>query len=398
MLTKEENELMTRVGPGTPGGELLRRYWQPICPVTDIDDEHPKKRVRLLGEDLVLFRDAKGQYGLVGEQCSHRGTSLYYGFVQEGGIRCPYHGWLYDATGKCVEQPFEPANSLMRHTIRHSAYPVEALAGLLWTYLGPSDKQPLLPHWDVLVRQDGQREWEVRPLECNWLQAEENTPDFVHTYYLHGHNMHVRGIPGGEYFYRPFVRYGFRPFEWGLLKLWTYGGENGESGWGHPLIFPNMQRALERGEAMHWRVPQDDTHTLIFVCTFLPNETHRPEPQPEQPVVRVYPPQRGPDGEYRLTSFPSQDHMAWETEGPIWDRSREHLGSSDLGIVMFRKILREQIDIVQGGGEPMGLVRDPEENELIKVIVREEGLPEDTDDTVWVEANMIPPPEVAHAR
>src|SRR5436305_1710611 len=106
MLTTEENELLSRIGPGTPCGDLLRRYWQPVCPVGDLIDEHPKKQVRLLGEDLVLFRDQRGGYGLVGEHCSHRGTSLYYGFVEDEGIRCPYHGWLYDATGRCIEQPF----------------------------------------------------------------------------------------------------------------------------------------------------------------------------------------------------------------------------------------------------------------------------------------------------
>src|SRR5579871_2023657 len=317
MLTKQENELLTRVGPSTPSGELLRRYWQPLCRASDLTVEHPQKRVRLLGEDLVLFRSPNGRHGLVGEQCSHRGASLYYGFVEEQGIRCPYHGWLYDDRGHCLEQPFEPAQSLMKATLRHPAYPVEQLAGLLWTYMGPPEKQPLLPRWDVLVREDGQREFEIRPLECNWLQAEENTPDFVHTYYLHGHNMKIRGLPGGEYFYRPFIRYGFRPFKRGLLKFWTYADNPPESGWGHPLIFPNMQRALERGDAMHWRVPQDDTHTLVFVCTFLPNKTGEPEPQPAEPVFRVFGPMRPPGGDYALTSFPSQDHMAWETEGPI---------------------------------------------------------------------------------
>ena len=390
MLTAEENELLTRIGPGTPAGDLLRRYWQPICPIADITDEHPKKQIRLLGEDLVLFRDQKGQYGLVGEHCSHRGTSLYYGFVEEQGIRCPYHGWLYDANGGCVEQPFEPAQSLMKLTLRHAAYPVEALSGLLWTYMGPPDKQPLLPRWDVLAREDGQRFWEQRQLDCNWLQAEENTPDFVHTYYLHGHNMHVRGIPGGEYFYRPFIRYGFRLFDWGLLKFWTYGGKDPESGWGHPLIFPNMQRALERGIAHHWRVPVDDTHTRIFVCTFMPNRTGESEPQPEVPEVERFGSMRQPDGEYELTSFPSQDHMAWETEGPIFDRTNEHLGNSDLGIMMFRQLLKQQIEHLQAGGEPIGLVRDPKDNVIVDVICRERGLPADTSDVTWVNPEMVP--------
>jgi len=396
MLTTEENELLTRVGPGTPCGELLRRYWQPVAAASELA-ERPMKRVRLLGEDLVLFRDAQGGYGLLGEHCSHRGTSLYYGFLEDGGLRCPYHGWLYDATGACIEQPFEPAQSLMRHTLRHPAYPVQKLAGMLFAYLGPPEKQPLLPRWDVLARTDGQREMEIRPLECNWLQAEENTPDFVHTYYLHGHNMTVRGIGGAEYFYRPFVRYGFRPFEWGLLKFWTYGGAEPESGWGHPLIFPNMQRALEgRGHAMHWRVPEDDTHTRIYVCSFVPNDTGQTEPQPEFPSIQIFGPMRQADGEYEMTTFPSQDHMAWETEGPIFDRTAEHLGASDLGIGMFREMLLQQIRTVQAGGEPIALIRDPEQNDIVPVIVREKGLPADAERSVmWVSPDMVPDPEAS---
>src|SRR5439155_11182986 len=158
MLTREENELLTRVGPGTPCGELLRRYWQPVCVASELSSDRPTKRLQILGEDLVMFRDANGGYGLVGEHCSHRGASLYYGFLEDGGIRCPYHGWLYDSGGHCLEQPFEPAQSIMKHTLRHPAYPVQELAGLLFAYMGPPENQPLLPRWDVLAWEDGTRQ------------------------------------------------------------------------------------------------------------------------------------------------------------------------------------------------------------------------------------------------
>ncbi len=124
MLTREENELLTRVGPGTPCGNLFRRYWQPVAAASELTEEKPKKRVKILGEELVLYRDGKGDYGLVAEHCSHRGTSLYYGFVEDGCIRCAYHGWLYDKEGICVEQAFEP-NPLFKESIHHTAYPVE---------------------------------------------------------------------------------------------------------------------------------------------------------------------------------------------------------------------------------------------------------------------------------
>jgi 5,5'-dehydrodivanillate O-demethylase len=391
MLTQEQNETLTRVGPGTPCGELLRRYWQPVCFAKELRADHPVKRVRLLGEDLVLFRSADGSYGLVAEQCSHRGASLYYGFLEDGGIRCPYHGWLYDNEGRCLEQPFEPAQSIMKHTLRHTAYPVEELAGLMFAYMGPPERRPLLPHWDALARQDGRRRWTVRPLACNWLQAEENTPDFTHTYYLHAHNLKIRGLSGGEYYYRPFVRYGFRPFEWGLVKFWEYGGDDPETAWGHPLMFPNMQRVEAGGISHHWRVPIDDTQSVIYQVTFSPNKDGRPEPQPAEPAVEFLRTARdGPDGDYELTSFPSQDHMAWETEGPIYDRTKEHLGHSDLGIAMFREMLQQQIEVVQAGGEPIGLVRDPEQNDVISVISREDGFPDDLDGVTWVHVQERP--------
>ena len=194
MLTPQENELMTRVGPGTPCGDLFRRYWHPVAVSSELTEERPMKRLRMLGEDLVLFRTADGAYGLVAEHCSHRGASLYYGFLEDGCIRCPYHGWLYDLEGHCVEQPFEPQQSMMKHTIKHPAYPVQKLGGLLWTYMGPPEKQPLLPRWDVLAR-GRSTPIDPRPvLHCNWLQAEENTADSRTRYSCTTTTMSIKGI------------------------------------------------------------------------------------------------------------------------------------------------------------------------------------------------------------
>jgi 5,5'-dehydrodivanillate O-demethylase len=129
MLTKEENELLTRVGPGTPCGELLRRYWQPVGYVRDFTPQQPIKRVKVMHEELVVFRTLEGEYGCLGEHCSHRGTSLAYGFVEKCGLRCPYHGWKYAPSGQCLEQPFEPAGSTYKERIKHPAYPVQVAAG-----------------------------------------------------------------------------------------------------------------------------------------------------------------------------------------------------------------------------------------------------------------------------
>lgn len=377
MLTKEENDMLTRVGPGTPCGNLLRRYWHPIAMASDLSDEQPKKRVMALGEELVLYHapNDRGRYGLLGEHCSHRAASLYYGFLEDGGLRCPYHGWLYDETGRCLEQPFEPAQSMMKHSIRHTAYPVQELAGLLFAYMGP-EPVPLLPRWDVLAWDDGERYLSRQDiLYCNWLQAEENTADVTHTYFLHGHMMRSKGRDDGDYYYRPIEQYGFQPFEWGLVKSWRYA-DNGsrfgpERGGGNPLIFPNMLRLTSgASHSIHWRVPMDDTRTQIFVATFVRGGGGRrwqnPAGDDAEPGYRM-PPQRRPDGEYTLETFPSQDTMAWETQGPLFDRTKEHLGASDRGIALFRGMLREQIERVQRGEEPMGVVRDPEQNRIIEL-------------------------------
>src|SRR3954447_23618710 len=193
MLTPQENEELTRVGPGTPAGELLRRYWHPICVAAELTEAQPTKRLRVLGEDLVVFRGEDGSYGLIAEQCAHRKASLFYGFVEGCNIRCAYHGWVYDQSGQCIETPFEPQESLMKRTVKLPAYKVERIAGLLFAYMGPAPA-PLPPRFDVIAPPDGPRRIQVMPvLDCNWLQAQENSLDPVHVYYLHGHTMFKKG-------------------------------------------------------------------------------------------------------------------------------------------------------------------------------------------------------------
>jgi 5,5'-dehydrodivanillate O-demethylase len=334
--------------------------------------ERPKKRVKILCEELVLYRDPNGGYGLVDEHCSHRGTSLYYGFVEERGIRCPYHGWLYDASGRCLEQPFEPEGATFCQRIKHRAYPVQKLAGLLFAYMGPAPA-PLLPRWDVLVREDGLRKLATgAPLNCNWVQAQENSIDPTHSYFLHGRMFKERGIPDSAGYTRPFLEYGFQPFEWGLLSSWHWGGDGDQMGeeraGGNPLIFPNaLGHAAHYSQWLLWRMPIDDTHTQIFSVEFRRFRDGRTVEQLEEPAVSYIPSWIDANGEYAMDSIIGQDTMAWETQGPVADRTEEHLGASDRGIVLFRQMLREQIEIIQRGGEPMGLVRDPEKNKMIEL-------------------------------
>jgi 5,5'-dehydrodivanillate O-demethylase len=374
MVSRSDNETMTQVGPGTPAGELLRRYWHPICPAAELSDDKPKKRLRILGEDLVLFKDGQGRYGLVAEQCAHRRVSLYYGFVEEDGIRCPYHGWKYNINGKCIEMPFEPKDTPLLKEACQRAYKVERLGGLFWAYMGPAPA-PLLPRWESLVSTEGVRRVTVLPvLNCNWLQIMENSVDTTHTYYLHGHMMHVMGTPDmAAYYYRPIEDYDFEVVKeetWtGVRKIRTYGGNTGEKELGHPVIFPSILLSPQRQyKMMHFRLPIDDTHTQVYRYEFLPGAKGDGSDL-ENPQVEYIKPFKNEDGEFHLRTFGSQDGMAWETQGLVTDRSQETLGTSDRGIALYRRMLREQIALVQAGKEPAGLLRDPKKNEMIVIEV-----------------------------
>ncbi|MEA2639308.1 MAG: 5,5-dehydrodivanillate O-demethylase oxygenase subunit [Chloroflexota bacterium] len=379
VLSKEANERLTRVGPGTPGGELLRRYWHALCPAAELTAERPTKRVRLLGEDLVLFRQPNGSYGLVAEQCGHRGCSLYYGFVEDAGLRCAYHGWVWDKSGKCIEQPFEPAESMMKHVVHQAAYPVERIAGLLFAYLGPAPT-PLLPRWDVFAREDGIHHIQVQPvIDCNWLQAEENSLDPTHVYYLHGHTLLKKGITKQNN-YRPITGYDFEPFAHGIRKKRIYGGDglNTYEEPGHPAVFPTILRHHSEGRNgfnphdgtmpidMHLRIPIDDTHTQVIWIGFTPSpDGSTTDPYTEEPSLEYVETLWDERGDFHMRTYPSHDSMAWVTQGPIWDRSKEHLGAGDRGIAMWRQLLEEQIAIVEAGGDPINVFRDPEQNQLI---------------------------------
>lgn len=369
MLSPEQNDYLTRIGPGTPAGELLRRYWHPIAPAQELTDERPKKRVRVLGEDLVLYRTDDGGYGLIAEQCAHRAASMYYGFIEGCDIRCAYHGWRYDQTGQCQEQPFEQDNRRFKERVKMAAYPVQRYRGLLFTYMGPQPA-PLLPKWDVLTRDDGPLRIRVDPvLNCNWLQPMENSVDTVHTFYLHGHTMRTKGLKGGEYYYRKIEKYDFELMDWGIIKRRFYVNEDtGELDpeKGHPLVFPNMLRVPEGPrQSLHWRVPIDDTHTMIFRAGVIPNKDGTRVDLDEDPEIEYMDGVLTPDGsEYAMDSFMSQDAMAWETQGAIFDRTKENLGAEDKGIAMYRRLLKEQIDLVQSGGSPMALVWDPDQQEV----------------------------------
>ena len=368
MLTREENQLLTEVNRGTPCGELLRRYWHPVAALAEFTEEKPILPVKILGEELVVYCNRKGEYGLVGEHCPHRLASLAFGRVEEDGIRCPYHGWKFNASGKCLEQPAEPPDSVFKEKIRHVAYPVEPLGGLLYAYLGPLPK-PLLPRWDVLVWQNGKR-WILKEsiIDCNWLQPMENSVDPSHLFWLHGDTAHL--APRVKKYAE---RHEFIRFEYGIKKRRTtlpFATGQGPEIDEHPLLFPTTLRHVapyENGKGLRHnlqiRVPIDDHHTQAFRVNFVPSET---ECSPENGAVefRFSQLKSGPR-RYNMRMVSAQDSMAWETQGELTDRTQEHLGAGDEGIIELRKLLREQIDRVQQGLDPIGVTRDPARNEII---------------------------------
>ena len=234
MLTQKMNERLTQVGPGTPMGTLLRRYWYPVAALSELK-ANPTKAVRLLGEDLVLYQDRSGTLGLIEASCAHRRVHMLYGIPEERGLRCPYHGWLYDESGQCLEMPAEAPESTFPSRVQIKAYPVEALGGLVFAYLGPAPV-PLLPQWDVFVRGNVLRDVGMAIVPCNWLQIMENSLDPVHTEHLHRYFTHYvmerlgKGKDDPKYWrfapeVRPHVKIGFDVFEHGIIKRRVLKGD-----------------------------------------------------------------------------------------------------------------------------------------------------------------------------
>lgn len=378
MLSEAENERLTRVGPGTPMGALLRRYWLPVAGLDEMKDRWTK-RVRILGEDLVLFKDRRGEFGLIAEACPHRRASLAYGIPTSEGIRCPYHGWAFDGTGQCVEQPNEPAESNFKDKIQTAAYPVQGLGGMLFAYLGPLPA-PLIPRYDGLVVEPAIRMWGETAIDCNWLHIMENSADPVHTEWLHGKLTEFRhekeNLRVGMS--RHHLRIGFDEFEHGLIKRRIAEGQTEDApDWqiGHPLVFPNIlgvsvgytvPGGIWDCYELQFRVPIDDEHTQHFWLNAYHGPAHWQIPAEMLDHVPSYHVRAKNDaGEFLLDLVHGQDVMAWESQGKIAQRGKEHLASHDRGVTLYRKMLLREIERMEAGHDPMAIVRDPKANEFI---------------------------------
>jgi 5,5'-dehydrodivanillate O-demethylase len=373
--THEQNERLTRIGPGTPMGNLLRHYWQVVGAVPELDAD-PVRRVRIFGEDLTLYRSEGGEYGLIGNRCPHRCMDMSYGIPHADGIRCAYHGWLFNADGKCLEMPFEDhahPEARFRDKVTIKAYPVEELGGLIFAYMGPLPAPPL-PRWDLLCRDDLDVVVEVHPLPCNWLQCMDNAADPVHFEWLHAHfgNYQLKklGLPPA-FNARPHVRIEFEPFKWGITKRRLLEGEAEDShDWvtGHPLLFPNglaVMSATGEGATVQFRVPIDDTKTVQFAYRTVPVAPGATRKPITVKYTQLFNDDGSliPDGDPLAHNVPPQDMLAWVAQGSISEREEEHLGSSDRGLIMYHKMLVEQMERVEHGERPnLGVVDDPAEN------------------------------------
>lgn len=412
MLTKEENQLITLTGPGTPGGALMRCYWHPIALTDDLPPGGAPVPVKILGEELVLFRDERDRPGLLGLLCSHRCADLSYGRIEDGGLRCLYHGWLYDINGRCLEQPAEPPESRYKDEIRHLAYPLIERAGLILAYLGRG-KPPLLPSYECLVAAPEHRHVQKTFMECNYLQALEGDIDPAHLSYLHRfwqrRPMARKGtVPGSDKSAALLHSEDRRPrleserTDFGVRNYAIRDAGDGTR-WVriNNFIMPNKigsvgnEGRIGEGYTIHWHVPVDDENHVRFDIFFnrtRPIERERYEQElATETIDHRY--RRNKRNRYlqdreqmTTTNFSGmgesnalQDAFASETPGPIHDRSREHLGTTDAHIIAARRQLLAGVAAVQAGREPIHVVRDPAQDDMSHIVVVSEVIPPDVD-------------------
>jgi phthalate 4,5-dioxygenase oxygenase subunit len=388
MLSVSDNELVTRVGRGTPMGEVMRRYWIPVLldwelPGPDCDPV----QVRVLGEDLVAFRDTKGRIGLLEDACPHRRVQLFYGRNEQEGLRCVYHGWKFDVTGQCTDMPNEPETSRFEQKVKVRSYPTVEQGNVVWAYLGPKDQQPPAPNFEWTLVPDAQRGVTKLIQECNWLQALEGGIDTSHSSFLHNNNLsdatllrsrstapvlEVENTPWG------FTYSSTRPLnkeEGNYVRTYHYvmpfhqvrAGQVGRSG--EPVPYPRVNG--------HCWVPIDDENTMVWNWTY----TWENKPLSEQDRTHLgtgntfgvdIDPKTfrskynranfyGIDRQAQrtqtytgITGVNTQDRALQETMGIVADRSLERLGTSDRAIIAARKLLVEAAKTVADGGTPPG--------------------------------------------
>ena len=356
-MTPEENQRFTRVGPGTPTGAVMRRYWWPLW-FSDSVMTKPVP-VRHLGEDLVLFRDGSGALGLIERACPHRGAGLELGRVEADGLRCCYHGWKFDRTGACLEMPAEPADTPLKAEVRARTYPVREVAGLVFAYLGP-DPVPEFPAYDLLFREGLTRVIGAFEEHCNWMQRAENAVDQMHSIALHASVYPEVALQ------RPDV-------EWD--RTWygvraAFKVPNGFAKVSH-FLFPANSRYFgarvgdNPSHILRFRVPVDDEKTMTFYMRARDARGGAETITSEGLKTRVRGTYDRVEDEWWGLHSRDQDRAAQESQGTIAGRASETLATSDTGVALFRKMLDEAIRAVEKGEDPPGVLRRPQGNDLI---------------------------------
>jgi phthalate 4,5-dioxygenase len=388
MLKPEINELLTRAGPGTPMGEMFRHYWIPALLAGELPaDDGPPVRVKLLSERLVAFRDSEGRCGLIDEFCAHRGVSLWFGRNEEGGLRCPYHGWKYDVTGQCLDVPSEPERSRFREKVKLKSYPLVKIGDILWTHMGAPRTRPDLPEWEFALVPPGQTYTSKRWQECNWLQALEGGIDSSHVSWLHSGGLRddplFRGAKGNAYNFsdmKPFFE--VAESDGGLFIGVRRNAEEGHYYWRiTPWVMPNFTMIPPRGDHPvhgHFWVPIDDENCWVFTFDYHPT---RPLTEKELQVMKdgygvhnkyvpgTYRPLQNKDNDYMIDreaqrrgesysgvwGIAMQDASLQESMGPIVDRGKERLVSTDSGIIQARlKLRKAAVALCDRGAIPPG--------------------------------------------
>ena len=373
-----EDEYLTHVGPGTPAGEYLRRFWQPVAYSTQLMDL--PLRLEIMGEELVLFRDGKGEVGLLELHCSHRGTSLEFGLIEERGIRCCYHGWLFDVVGKILETPLEPQDSNLKDRLYHGAYPVREYHGLVFAYMGPPEKMPEFPIFDLLEQpgytlECGELEDAGTHRGCNWLQFVDNLLDPSHEEFLHARMSGIQFLNKDKEPLEELAIIGESEFvetPTGIITLdmrrvgdcvWV---RNIEFIWPNivalsdtpafpPDFGPNQTEVHEAPNLIGWTVPINDTDTLGFSFVRVP--VGAPNPRRDVPMPAVVA-MRG-ERTYEEKQRAPGDYEAQVSQRLIARHGLEHLATSDRGVTLYRRELRKAIQMVERGQDPPWVLREP---------------------------------------
>ena len=410
MISAEENRLLTQTDRQTECGELLRRYWQPVALSEELPQGSAPRKVKILGEELVLFRDDQDRIGLIGLHCSHRGTDLSYGRIEDGGLRCLYHGWLYDVCGRVLEQPGEPGGGAHKNEIRHQAYPCREMGGVILTYMGPGEA-PLPPNYEFLTVPAEYRTATKIYETCNYLQGNEGNIDPVHLSFLHqcldeAQIARRRTVPGSNSSDNKLLGEDIAPTleveitDFGL-RIYTLRSAGRDKRYVRVtnFVMPNMSvfggSNVGSGYSIHWHVPIDDTSHWKYIFSFSREKPldefmrtrSRAELTPDYRLTRTAANRYQQDRESMNTqtftgmglNFQAHDAFATESQGAVQDRTSEHLVSSDKAIIAARKLILNGMRDAKSGRDPQHVIRDAGANRLLHLQALSEVIPTTVD-------------------